>query len=51
VPTTGKQRADWFGRPARGDGEDVEAQAGKSREHDADGDGPGEKRPAGSPSM
>jgi hypothetical protein len=27
VPTTGKQHADWFGRPARGDGEGVEAQA------------------------
>jgi len=27
VPTAGKQRADWFGRPARGDGEGVEAQA------------------------
>jgi hypothetical protein len=27
VPTAGKQRADWFGRPVRGDGEGVEAQA------------------------
>jgi len=51
VPTTGKQHADWFGRPVRGDGEGVEVQAKKSREHDAGGDGQGEKRPVGSPSM
>jgi hypothetical protein len=47
VPTAGKQHADWFGRPVRGDGEGVEAQAVKAREHDAGGDEQGEKRPVG----
>jgi len=46
VPTTGKQHADWFGRPARGDGEGVEAQAKELRD-DAGGDEQGEKRPVG----
>jgi hypothetical protein len=51
VPTAGKQRADCFGWPVRGDGENVEAQA-KPSQMEAASMTPavtnkGEKRPVG----